>query len=147
MRNALLFLHIVGVAGWLGGGAYGFMTYSTAARLQPPVGGQVLTTFEKKAAVYFGVAAGLVILSGIGLVLTSEAFGWGSTFVLIGFGAFIVSGVIQSTVGRKNNERLVNAATTGTDVEPAVKAWQRGSMWDFLILSITIWAMITKLGA
>jgi hypothetical protein len=147
MRDGLLFIHIVGVAGWLGGGAYGFIANSTAARLQPPVGGEALTSFEKRATVYFGVTAGLVILSGIGLVLTSEQFGWGSTFVLIGFGAFVISGVIQSTVGKKNNERLIEAATTGENVEPAVKAWQRGSMWDFLILFITIWAMITKLGA
>jgi Predicted integral membrane protein (DUF2269) len=147
MRNALLFIHIVGVAAWLGGGAFSLISDSTAARLQPPAAAEALKTLEKRAGVYFGVAAGLVILSGIGLVLTSEAYGWSSTFVLIGLGAFVVSGIIQSTVGKKNNSRLIEAATSGVDVEPAVKAWQRGSLWDFAILFVAIWAMITKIGA
>jgi len=147
MRNALLFFHIVGVAGWLGAGAHSLITHSTVARLEPPAGREALRTFEKKATLYFSVTSGLVILSGVGLLMTSDDYGWGDTFVLIGLGAFVVSGVIQSVVGRKNNERLLEAATSGADVEPAVRAWQRGSMWDFLVLFVAIWTMITKLGA
>ena len=147
MRDVLLFFHIVGAALWLGGGAYGLISDSTAARLQPPSSGEALKTLEKRATVYYSVASGLVILSGIGLVMVSEAFGWGSTFVLIGFGAFVASGIIQSTIGKKSNERLLEAATTGVDVEPSIKASRRVSMLDFLVLSIVIWAMITRLGA
>ena len=38
MRDGLLFLHIVGVAGWLGGGVYAFYTYSALATMEPAGG-------------------------------------------------------------------------------------------------------------
>jgi hypothetical protein len=147
MHDSLLFLHIVGVAGWLGGGLHAFYTYSQIARMGAPAGGEALRGLEKKSGVYFGVTSGLVLLSGVGLVLTSDAFGWTDGFVLIGLGAFILSGVLQSALGRKANQRLTEAATTGSGIDTAVKSWQFGSAWDLVILLVVIWAMVTKLGA
>jgi len=147
MRNFLLFLHIVGAAGWLGGGLYVFQTYSQIARIGPPAGGDTLKGLEKSGGIYFGVTSGLVLLSGVGLVLTTDAFGWTDGFVLIGLGAFILSGVTQALVGKKANERLTEAASTGSGIEPAIRSWQFGSVWDLVILVIVVWAMVTKLGA
>jgi hypothetical protein len=148
MRNFLLFLHILGAAGWLGGGLLALQTFPQIARIgQPPTGGHALKGLEKGSGVYFGVTSGLVILSGVGLVLTSDAFGWTDGFVLIGLGAFILSGVTQSLFGKKANERLTEAATTGSGIEPAVRSWQLASVLDLTILFVVVWAMITKLGA
>ena len=147
MRNFLLFLHILGAAGWLGGGLYGFQTFTQVARIGPPAGGDSLKELEKRGRVYFGVTSGLVFLSGVALVLTSDAFGWTDGFVLIGLGAFILSGVVQSLVGKKANERLTEAATTGSGIEPAVRSWQFASAWDLAILFVVVWAMVTKIGA
>lgn len=147
MHDFLLFLHIVGVAGWLGGGLHAFYAYSQIARMGAPAGGETLKGLEKKSGMYFGVTSGLVILSGVGLVLTSDEFGWTDGFVLIGLGAFILSGVLQSAFGKKANQRLTEAATTGSGIDVAVRSWQFGSAWDLVILSIVVWAMVTKLGA
>ena len=147
MRNFLLFLHILGAAGWLGGGLYGFQTYTQVARIGPPTGGDALKELEKRGRMYFGVTSGLVFLSGIALVLTSDAFGWTDGFVLIGLGAFILSGVVQSLAGKKANERLTEAATSGSGIEPAVRSWQFTSAWDLGILLFVVWAMVTKIGA
>jgi hypothetical protein len=147
MRSLLLFLHILGAAGWLGGGLYGFQTYTQIARIGPPVGGEALKELEKRGRMYFGITSGLVLLSGVGLVLTSDAFGWTDGFVLIGLGAFLLSGVIQGLVGKKANEGLTEAASTGKGIEPAVRSWQFGSVWDLVILVVVVWAMVTKLGA
>jgi len=147
MRNFLLFLHILGAAGWLGGGLYGLQAYAQVARVGPPAGGDALKGLEKRGRMYFGVTSGLVFLSGVALVLTSDAFGWSDGFVLIGLGAFILSGVVQSLVGKKANERLTEAATTGAGIEPAVRSWQFASAWDLAILFIVVWAMVTKIGA
>ena len=147
MRDGLLFLHIVGVAGWLGGGVYAFYTYSALATMEPAAAGPALQRLKKVEDRFFGPASGLVLLSGIGLVLTSEAFGWGDTFVLIGLGAFLISAIIGATVGKRNSERLVEATSTGSDVGAALKSWRWGTVWDLLILAVVIWAMITKLGA
>jgi hypothetical protein len=147
MRDFLLFLHIVGGAGWIGGGLFGTLAYPTVAKTEPPTGARILGAFEKWGSAYFGVTSGLVLLSGIGLVLTSDAFGWGDTFVLIGLGAFLVSGIVQSTVGKKANERLATAAETGSDVPAAISSWRQISMIDIVVLFVVVWAMVTKLGA
>lgn len=148
MRDFLLFVHILGAAGWLGGGLFAFQTFPQIARIgRPPTGGDALKGLEKRSGVYFGVTSGLVFLSGVALVLTSDAFGWTDGFVLIGLGAFVLSGVVQSTFGKKANERLSEAGTTGNDIEPAVRSWQFGLVWDLVILSVVVWAMVTKIGA
>ena len=147
MRNFLLFLHILGAAGWLGGGLYGFQAYAHVARIGPPAGGDALKALEKRARMHFGVTSGLVLISGVALVLTSDAFGWTDGFVLIGLGAFIASGVVQSLVGKKANEGLTEAATTGSGIESAVRSWQFASVWDLAILFVVVWAMVTKIGA
>lgn len=147
MRDGLLFIHIVGAAGWLGGGLYGWFSTASIARIGAPTAGETMKLMEKWAGVYFGVTSGLVLLSGIGLVLTSDAYRWGDTFVLIGLGAFLLSGVMQSTVGRKANTRLIEAGSSGTDVDSALKSWRQTSVWDLLILFVVVWAMVTELGA
>lgn len=147
MRDFLLFLHIIGGAGWIGGGLFGMFAYPAVARSEPPTGARILEGFEKWGSVYFGVTSGIVLLSGIALVLTSDAFGWGDTFVLIGLGAFLVSGIVQSTVGKKANERLAAAAETGNDLPAAVSSWRQISTIDLVVLFVVVWAMVTKLGA
>jgi len=146
MRDGLLFLHIVGVAGWLGGAVYAFYTYSALATMEPAAAGPALQRLNKVEDRFFGPASGLVLLSGVGLVLTSEAFGWGDAFVLIGLGAFVISAIFGATVGKRNSERLVEATSTGSEVGDALKSWRRGTASDFVILAVVIWAMITKLG-
>jgi uncharacterized membrane protein len=147
VRDGLLFLHIVGVAGWLGGGAYAMYTHSALATMEPSAAAPALQRLKKVEDRFFGPASGLVLLSGIGLVLTSEAFGWGDAFVLIGLGAFLISAILGATIGKRNSERLIEAANTGSGVADALRSWLVGTVWDFVILAVVIWAMITKLGA
>lgn len=147
MRDFLLFMHIVGVAGWLGGAAYAAYTYSVLAPMDPAAAGPALQRLKKVEDRFFGPSSGLVLLSGIGLVLTSEAFGWGDAFVIIGLVAFVLTAILGATLGKRNSERLVEAGSTGSGVVEALRSWQRGTVWDFLILIVVIWAMITKIGA
>lgn len=146
MRDGLLFLHIVGVAGWLGGGIYALYTNSALATMQPTAA-PALQRLKKVEDRFFGPASGLVLLSGIGLVITSEAFGWRDAFVLIGLGAFLISAILGATIGKRNSERLIAAANARSGVEEALRSWRLGTVWDFVVLAVVIWAMITKLGA
>lgn len=75
MRDILLIIHIVGVAGWLGGGLHGVVTYSAVASTAPPVAAPALRALAKLDQRFYAPATLLVLLSGIGLVLTSEAYG------------------------------------------------------------------------
>lgn len=146
MRDGLLLLHIVGVAGWLGGGLHAMYTFPATARIGPPKAAEALRGLEKPSSIYFGVTSGLVLLSGVALVLTSEAFGWTDAFVLVGLGAFLITGILQSALGKKANIRLAEAAETGQGVAAAVTSWRWAGVWDVILLAIVIWAMIVKLG-
>lgn len=147
MRDFLLFLHIFGVATWLGGGLYAVYSRSALTRLEPAAVGPAMEGLKKVEDRFFGPASGLVLLSGVGLVLTSEAFGWADGFVLIGLGAFILLGVLNSTVGKKSMDRLLAASASGSGLDQARRSWLRSSVWDYVVLAVVLWAMITKLGA
>ena len=141
MRDGLLFLHIVGVAGWLGGGVYAFH-YSRWPD-GPAAAGPALRL--KKVAAVLWAGDGLVLLSGIGLVLTSDAFGWGDTFVLIGLGRLPRSRDHRRHRRQENSERLAEAARR-VPTRGGTQVVATGDVWDLLILAVVIWAMITKLG-
>ncbi len=150
MRDGLLFLHILGASAWIGGGLFGMYAYSSAARIGPPARRERSSQPSRSGeALYFGLSSpGGLACPASGLVLTSDAYGWGDTFVLIGLGAFLLSGIVQSTVGRKANERLVEAGNTGSNLPRRYLGLAAGSRCGTLVvLFVVVWVMITKLGA
>ncbi|HEX5696074.1 MAG TPA: DUF2269 family protein [Acidimicrobiia bacterium] len=147
MRDGLLFLHILGVTAWLGGGLHSAYTYSALARMEAAAAGPAIERLHKLEDRFFGPATLVVLLTGIGLVLDSEAYGWGDTFVIMGLATFVIAAILGSTVGKKNGLRLVAATSSGSGVSEALRSWQRSALWDVLILLVTLWAMIVKLGA
>jgi len=148
MRDFLLYLHIIGAAGWIGGGLFGFYTATRLARSRIPGAGESMAAIFKKAGWFFGPVAVLLLLSGIGLVLTSDAYGWTDTFVLIGIGAFVLSGIWQGLVAGNAEERLMDSVTSGgTDTVGALRSWQQASAVDMGFILVALWAMVVKLGA
>ena len=148
MRDSLLYFHILGAAGWIGGGLFGFYVATRLAKSGVPGAGESMATIFKKADWFFGPVAVLLLLSGIGLVLTSDAYGWTDTFVLIGIGAFVLSGLWQPLVASKAEERLLDSMTSdGTNTVGVLRSWQRASGVDLVFILVALWAMIVKLGA
>ncbi|HKX75127.1 MAG TPA: hypothetical protein VJR05_07040 [Acidimicrobiia bacterium] len=146
MRNLLLLLHIVGAAGWIGAGIFAQYVYTRITRGAPASAADSLAAIGQKASFYFGSVSGLVLLSGIALVLTSDAYGWTDTFVLIGIAAFVLSGIWQSLIGNRTDQRFLAAVKgDGTDPVIALKSWRRVSSVDLGILLVTVYAMIAKL--
>jgi len=147
MRDGLLFLHILGVTVWLGGGLHSAYTYSALARMEAAAAGAAIERLHKLEGRFFGPAILVVLLTGIGLVLNSEAYRWGDTFVIMGLATFVIAAILDSTIGKKNGLRLVAAASSGTGMAGALRSWQRGTLLDVLVLLVTLWAMIAKFGA
>ena len=102
---------------------------------------------EKVEDRFFGPASGARPALGDRTGHYLEAFGWGDAFVLIGLGAFLISAILGATIGKRNSERLMAAANARSGVEEALRSWRLGTVWDFVVLAVVIWAMITKLGA
>jgi len=146
MRDWLLFFHILGAAGWIGGGLYGWFAYTQIAH-NAGIAGKALEAISKTANRYFGPVAGVTLLSGIALVWTQDAWAWNDTFVLVGIGVFVFSAAFEPLVAAKTETRLVETAASGGDTATALRAWHRVFAIDFAVLMVALWAMVVKLGA
>lgn len=143
VRALLLTLHIVGVAGWLGGGLFSSISFASLARtigLKP-----VLDLSASLGGKFFGTAVGLVVLSGVGLVLTSDAYGWGSGFVLVGIGVVLADGVLEGAVFGPRLKRLAAAGEERTDTY--VRTLAVSSAIHVALLLLALWSMVVRLGA
>lgn len=146
MGEWLLFFHILGAAGWIGGGLYGWFSHTQIARASGP-GGQALVTLTKTADRYFGPVAIVTLLTGIGLVWSQDPWAWNDTFVLVGIGVFVFSAVWQPLVASKTETRLVAAVTSGGDASAEIRASHRVVAVDVTVLLVALWSMVVKLGA
>jgi len=146
VRNLLLLIHIVSAAGWIGAGLFAQYAYTRITQDALSAAADSLAAIGKKASWYFGAVSGLVLVSGVSLVLTSDAYGWTDAFVIIGIAAFVLSGIWQSVVGNRTDERFL-AAVKGDGDNPivALRRWRRVSTVDLAILLFTVYVMIAKL--
>jgi len=145
MREFLLVLHILGAAGWIGGGLYGWFTYGSLARNDDS--GRALHTLSESGGRFFGPIVITTLLSGIALVWTQDAWGWSDTFVLFGIGAFVFSAAFQPLVSAKNEKRLFEAIENGEDAGPELQSSNRSFAIEMTVLLVVLWAMVVKLGA
>ncbi len=148
MHELLLWLHIVGVAAWFG------------TSVASTIGDRLMSTetTEARAAWYrlilrFGQivytpAAVLVLITGV-LLVVNVGYGFGSTFVSIGFAAVIIgAGLGMMVFGPRSREAA--AALDNGDTSTAASAIARirqASILDVLILAVTIAAMVGSWGA
>lgn len=146
MREFLLVLHILGAAGWVGGGLYGWFAYTQLAT-NASTSGSALRTLAERADRFFGPIAVTTLVTGIALVWTQDAWSWTDTFVLIGIGVFVFSAGFQPLVASKNEKRLLAVVDEGGDVGPALRSSHRGFAIEMAVLVVAVWAMVTRLGA
>ncbi len=147
MHSWLLFFHILGAAGWVGGGAFG--SFLLPRLVAPGTEGarHSMEALSKPAAIYFGSASDILLLSGIGLVLTSENYGWTDLFVLIGLGAFLASGIWQGLMGKRSEQKMMEVTTPGgPEAADASRRWRLTGLVDLAIVVFALWAMVVKLG-
>ena len=140
MRTFLLTIHILAAAAWLGGAMMLIASFPKFAELAGF--DKVRAVDEAVGAKFFGSAAGLLVLSGIGLVLRSEVIGWTTTFVLVGIAVIIIDGILEQLVITPSLKRA--AATE--DPRTFRRAVWRGGGLHVVMLTIALWAMVAKLG-
>lgn len=141
-----MFFHILGAAGWIGGGLHTWFSYTGLAR-DPAGSGQALANLTKTADRYFGPVALLTLLTGIALVWSQDPWAWNDTFVLIGIGVFVFSAVWQPLVSSKVEARLLAKTVEGADASAEIKGFHRSTAVDVLVVLVALWAMVTKFGS
>lgn len=112
MQTFLLFIHVLGAAVWIGGA-----TTSLVLQGRFSQGDEAGIAWRERSQVLgravFPVAAVVVLITGILLVLGNDAYGFGNTFVSLGFLAFIVGLVLGIGVYGPQGRKAVDAFRRG----------------------------------
>jgi uncharacterized membrane protein len=142
MQALLITVHIFAAAIWMGAGIYAGFSYPRHAANGTLRG--VMTVDQKLGSIVFGIAIVLVLLSGIGLVMVSDVFGFGHAFVLVGIGVIVVTSIAEGVVFGPATKRTAEAEAAGsTKIDPVFR-W--APLIYIALFGFTIWAMVTKLG-
>lgn len=145
MYEWLKFGHVVGAIIWVGAGiAFSFVTLRLADADLPTK--KAFAHAAEKVGPLFPLAALLVLGLGIWMVLDTPAIGFGDTWILIGFGGILLSGVVQG-LRAPSGKRLNQELEAG---DPAAhttwRSMARLNWVDVALLLIVVWAMVTKPG-
>lgn len=147
-RDILLVLHIAGAGTWLGANVLQAVVPPVAARSGVAVlAGWYRITTAISTRLYIPAAI-LILISGVLLVLDSDAYGFGSLFVTIGFGMIVIGALFGKFVFGPGGEAAAVAVESvdGVAIKQAVSRLITFGLVDTLLLLFTITAMVLRLG-
>ncbi len=146
-REILLIFHIVGAGTWLGANIVQAVVPPIAARQGEVALAAWYRISTNLATRLYIPAALLILLTGVLMVLDSEAYGFGTLFVTIGFGMIVVGALLGQFVFGPGGEAAAAAVESGdgTRVKNAVARLTRFGLIDTLLLLFTITAMVLRL--
>lgn len=149
MSELLLFLHILGAATWFGTNL-AQVALSASFRREP----SAATASYLRGTVALGTrlytpAAVLVLLTGIGMVLAGDTYGFDSVFVNVGFLMVVVGTVLGMAVFAPLGRRAAALRDGGDDAGAAAVERRIAGFGalDTVLLALTIATMVWRLGA
>ena len=147
MRNVALWLHIIGASMWIGTNVAQMVI---GPRLVKEGAGLAwLKAVEKSSGPIYGAASALIILTGIYLVLSNDAFSFGSAFVGIGIAVVIIGGALAGLVFNRRTRQVIGSFESG-DTAKATSVYRSITGWavlDTALLAFAALAMVSKWGA
>lgn len=147
-REILLVVHIAGAGTWLGANIVQAVVPPIAARTSAEVLAGWYRITSAMATRLYVPAAIVILLSGVLLVLDSEAYGFGTLFVTIGMGMIVAGALLGQFVFGPGGEAAADAVESGDGgaVRRSVARLTRFGLIDTLLLLFTITAMVLRLG-
>lgn len=142
VKEFLLIVHILAAAAWIGGSLFAGVSF---AGMASNLGLKSIKSLDESIGTrYFGTAVGLLLLSGIGLVFSSDQFGWGDAFVLIGIGVVVVDGILEGVIFGPRLKKLAESETE--DLLTFRKLFSVSTVSHLALFTIAVWAMVVKIG-
>lgn len=146
-RDILLVLHIVGVGTWFGANIVQAVVPPVAARAgKAALAGWYRVSADLSRRLYMPAAI-LILVTGVALVINSDAYGFGSIFVTIGLGMIIVGAVLGIVVFAPGAEAAADAVESEdqSSIRSSVSRLTAWGLVDTLLLLVTITAMVLRL--
>jgi hypothetical protein len=149
MHTVLLVIHVLSAIVWLGAG---FAAALIGPRLVSQGGSVALSWMrvaESLGPRLFGTASGLTLLSGIGLVLTSNAYGFGSLFVIFGLVVWILLAIGNGAFGGPREKKALESFEAGDDEagREILNEMNTFVVAEYALLVAVVVTMITRWGA
>jgi len=147
LRNVALWLHIIGASMWIGTNVA--QTVIGPKVVRAGAGLQWLKAVEKASGPIYGAASGLILLTGIYLVLGSnDAYSFGSAFVGIGIAVIIIGGALAGLVFNRKTRQAIGLFESGDSAKamPVYKSIAPWAVIDTALLAFAALAMVAKWG-
>lgn len=150
MSEGLLLLHILGVAAWFGANVTQAVVGSSMMEDRGPVAARWLRTTAGMSKTLYMPAAILILVTGIALVVTSDGLvEFSDVFISIGIVTIVVGAVLGIKVFEPEARKAADALDAGDGVvaDAARAKIRRFGVIDTLLMVVTVWAMVSRLGA
>ena len=131
---------------WLGGNVAQIMIGPKL--VNGGAGLQWLKAVDKASGPIYGSASVLILLTGIYLVLSNDAFSFGSAFVGIGIAVVIIGGALAGLVFNRKTRQAIGLFESGETAKalPVYKSIGTWGMLDTALVAFAILAMVSKWG-
>jgi len=144
--DVLLFFQIIGAAGWIGGATFAHFYLGQLVKEGGTERGRSMESFLDSLRLYGAIAIPLLLLTGVGLVLTEDQWSWSDTFVWVGIGAVVIAGLWEGGYARKRDVAPVESVKTeANDRLAQLRRWNQTFWIEVAIVFVALWAMVTKL--
>ena len=148
LYEILLFVHILGVAVWVGGS---IMLGVVSARIQGTGDAVFRARFARAAGVVgpvIGISAALILASGLWMVIDNDAIELSQLWVWLGLALFLLSGIVGAVYFAPASNRIVEALEGGRveEADRRAGAFNLVSRLDTLLLVVIVGLMVFKPG-
>lgn len=147
MYETLLFVHVITAIAWVGSGL-SFHVLGLRARTGEPFGRPVIARQAEMLSSFYPVMAVLVLLSGIGLVLVVDGYGFTTPWIVVALVGWLASSVYGGTVISRRAAAHATAFDERGAADPATvaaaDAFFSAASLDLIILVVVVADMTIK---
>ena len=145
-HEAIKFAHVLLAIIWVGGGTLAAIFATRARKADDTHKKAMVHDLDFVASRVFSPAGVLTAAFGVWLVIDSDAFSFGDTWIVIGIGAVVVSAVLGMAVLAPLTKKLIGEFDAGSSGEATFGRILLISRIDLVVLLIAVWAMATRPG-
>lgn len=148
MYELIVFIHILSAMVWVGGGLF---AQFTIAHLRSNGGDSAVAEYliglEWAENRVFGLSSGLVFLTGLTMVILSEAWAFSQLWVIVALALFIVDSAIQGIMGGRALKDLRAAAESeSSGIAGPLKRVMTVNNVDTVLVLVILSMMVFKPG-
>ena len=147
MYEVAVLIHILAAIAWLGAGLFiqlHAQRVRTAQGTEAVVG--FLDSIEWTGTRWFPVASMGVLITGLIMVSTQDAWGFGQEWIYMALIFFVISGILGGFMGNRILKQIRQTNEEGGDLNPLLDRLSRIEWLDIIALLLIVVLMVYKPG-